>query len=77
MTPSVANFILIQFPNTPGRTAADADALPDRARPHPARASTCYGLPDCLRMTVGTEEANRPVVNALAEFVAAREKQRA
>ena len=32
---------------------------------------------DRLRMTVGTEEANRLVVNALAEFVSMREKQRA
>jgi histidinol-phosphate aminotransferase len=41
------------------------------------RAVGAYGLPDCLRMSVGTEEANRLVVNALAEFVSAREKQRA
>jgi len=26
-------------------------------------------MPHCLRMTVGTEEANRLVVQALAEFV--------
>jgi histidinol-phosphate aminotransferase len=27
-----------------------------------------YGLPDCLRLTVGSEEANRGVVAALAQF---------
>jgi histidinol-phosphate aminotransferase len=27
-----------------------------------------YGLPDCLRVTIGTEEANRLVVAALTEF---------
>jgi histidinol-phosphate aminotransferase len=76
IVPSVANFVLIRFPKSPGRTAADADRFLT-ARGLILRAVAVYGLPDCLRMTVGTEEANRLVVNALAEFVAAREKQRA
>jgi histidinol-phosphate aminotransferase len=29
-----------------------------------------YGLPDCLRLTVGEEESNRLVVAALQEFAA-------
>ena len=29
---------------------------------------TSYGLPDALRLTVGTEEANRLVVASLADF---------
>ena len=28
-----------------------------------------YGLPHCLRLTVGTEDANRRVVAALGEFL--------
>jgi histidinol-phosphate aminotransferase len=28
-----------------------------------------YGLPDCLRLTVGDEEANRKVAAALADFM--------
>jgi histidinol-phosphate aminotransferase len=76
VVPSVGNFLLIRFPNTPGRTAADADRFLT-ARGLVLRAVGAYGLPDCLRMSVGTEEANRLVVNALAEFVSAREKQRA
>jgi histidinol-phosphate aminotransferase len=28
-----------------------------------------YHLPNCLRMTVGSEEANKLVVKALAEFL--------
>jgi histidinol-phosphate aminotransferase len=76
IVPSVANFVLIRFPNSPGRTAADADRFLT-ARGLILRAVGVYGLPDCLRMTVGTEEANRLAVNALAEFVSAREKQRA
>ena len=31
--------------------------------------SSAYGFPNALRMTVGTEEANRGVVAALAEFL--------
>jgi histidinol-phosphate aminotransferase len=34
------------------------------------RAVTAYGLPDCLRLTVGVEEANRGVVAGLAAFMA-------
>ena len=30
-----------------------------------------YGLPDCLRITVGTEDQNRAVLDALSEFAAA------
>ena len=34
------------------------------------RQTTAYKLPNALRMTVGTEEANRLVVAALKEFLA-------
>jgi histidinol-phosphate aminotransferase len=33
------------------------------------RRVTPYKLPNALRMTVGTEEANRLVVTALSEFM--------
>jgi histidinol-phosphate aminotransferase len=33
------------------------------------RRVTGYGLPNALRLTVGTEEANHLVVKALSEFV--------
>ena len=68
VTPSVGNFLLIRFPNVPGRTAKDADAfLTERGLI--LRAVGAYGLPDCLRLTVGDEEANRLVAAALAEFM--------
>jgi histidinol-phosphate aminotransferase len=68
VTPSVANFILIHFPPT-GHTAAQADkAL--TARGVILRQVGGYGLPHALRMTVGTEEANRLAVATLAEFMA-------
>ena len=69
VTPSVANFILIHFPTEPGRTAADADAFLTR-RGLVLRGLGNYGLPHALRMTIGTEEANRLVVEALRDFMA-------
>jgi histidinol-phosphate aminotransferase len=68
VTPSVANFVLIHFPETKGRTAADADAFLTK-RGLILRRVAGYGLPNALRMTVGTEEANRLVVQALGEFL--------
>jgi len=70
VTPSVANFILIHFPTEPGRTAADADAFLTR-RGLVLRGLGNYGLPHALRMTIGIEEANRLVVEALRDFMAA------
>jgi histidinol-phosphate aminotransferase len=67
VTPSVGNFLLIHFPTTPGKTAKDADAVLT-ARGLILRGVAAYGLPNCLRLTIGTEEANRLVVEALAEF---------
>jgi histidinol-phosphate aminotransferase len=68
VTPSVANFVLIHFPETKGRTAADADAFLS-ARGLILRRVSAYHLPNALRMTVGTEEANRLVVEALSAFI--------
>jgi histidinol-phosphate aminotransferase len=69
VTPSVANFVLIHFPETKGRTAKDADAFLS-ARGLILRQTTAYKLPNALRMTVGTDEANRLVVAALRDFLA-------
>ncbi|MFG1279288.1 histidinol-phosphate transaminase [Xanthobacter autotrophicus] len=68
VTPSVANFLLIHFPDTPGRTAKEADAFLMK-RGLVLRQVASYGLPHALRMTVGTEEANHLVVAALADFM--------
>jgi histidinol-phosphate aminotransferase len=68
VTPSVANFLLIHFPETKGRTAKDADAFLT-ARGLILRQVGAYKLPNALRMSVGTEEANRLVVAALKEFL--------
>jgi len=68
VTPSVANFVLIHFPNETGRTAAEADAFLTR-RGLVLRALNNYRLPHALRMTIGTEEANRLVVEGLRDFM--------
>lgn len=70
VTPSVANFLLLGFGQNGVGGAAEADAFLS-ARGFILRAVKAYGLPDCLRLTVGGEEANRGVVAALTEFVRA------
>jgi histidinol-phosphate aminotransferase len=65
---SVANFVLIHFPETEGRSCVDADRFL-MARGVIMRACGSYALPHCLRLTVGTEEANRAAVDALRDFV--------
>lgn len=67
VTPSVANFLLVHFPPDAARGAAAADEHL-KSRGIILRRVTSYGLPDCLRLTVGAEEENRAVVAALTEF---------
>jgi histidinol-phosphate aminotransferase len=69
VTPSSANFVLIHFPHTKGRTAKDADAFLT-ARGLILRYVAAYQLPHALRLSIGTEEANRLVVDALRDFLA-------
>jgi histidinol-phosphate aminotransferase len=71
VTSGVTNFVLIHFPQAKGRTAADADAFLT-SRGLVLRALGNYGLPHALRMTIGTEEANRLVVDGLRDFMAAK-----
>lgn len=68
---SVCNFILIHFPDEPGKTSKDADNFLCQ-RGLILRAVAGYGLPNCLRLTIGTEEANRKVAVALKDFMASR-----
>jgi histidinol-phosphate aminotransferase len=66
--PSVANFIAIRFPDAPPLTAADADRFLT-TRGLVLRAIGAYGMGQFLRLTVGAQEANERVVEALAEFM--------
>ena len=66
VTPSVANFVLIHFADT--KTAADCNAFLMK-RGLILRQVGAYKLPAALRMSVGTEEANRLVVKALGDYL--------
>ena len=68
VTPSVGNFLLIHFPESKGKTAKEADAFLT-SRGLVLRQVSAYKLPNALRMTVGTQEANRLVVDALRDFL--------
>jgi histidinol-phosphate aminotransferase len=68
VTPSVANFVLIHFPLDKGKTADDADAFLTQ-RGLVLRGLKNYQLPHALRLTIGTEEANRLVVDGLRDFM--------
>jgi histidinol-phosphate aminotransferase len=68
VTPSVGNFILIRFPKQAGQDAQAADKFL-RSRGIIGRAMGGYGLPDCLRISIGRDDENAAVVEALAEFV--------
>jgi histidinol-phosphate aminotransferase len=70
VTPSVTNFVLIHFPDEPGRTAAEADAFLVR-RGVVLRRIEAYGLPNAMRMTIGSAEANEATVAALRDFLSA------
>jgi histidinol-phosphate aminotransferase len=66
---SAANFVLIHFPKgTKSAAAADAFLMKHGVI---LRGVANYGLPDCLRMTVGTEEQNRLAVSLLRQFMTA------
>jgi histidinol-phosphate aminotransferase len=69
VTPSVANFVLIHFPDAKGRTAGEANAFLT-ARGLILRQVGAYKLPNALRMSVGSEEANLLAVASLKEFLA-------
>ena len=68
VTPSVGNFILIHFDSRPDKSVADADAYLTQ-RGFVLRRVTGYGLPNAIRMTIGTEVACKGVVAALQEFL--------
>jgi len=66
--PSVANFLLVRFGNDAERGAAAADRFL-RAQGIILRRVDNYGLPDCLRVTIGREEEMQMLVSALGRFL--------
>jgi histidinol-phosphate aminotransferase len=69
--PSLGNFILVEFPLTPGRDSHAANAHLEAMGIIP-RQMDAYGLPHCLRITIGLAEENRRVAEVLGDFVAGR-----
>lgn len=68
VTPSVANFLLVHFDGLAGKTAAGADAFLGE-RGFILRRMDSYGFANALRLSIGTDEANRGVLAALADYV--------
>ena len=68
VTPSVGNFILIHFPDIAGKRALDADKFL-QTKGCVLRLVGSYGLPNALRMTIGTAEACEAVIGHLTEFL--------
>ncbi|MEW6020324.1 MAG: histidinol-phosphate transaminase, partial [Pseudomonadota bacterium] len=68
--PSATNFVLVGFPSHGPKTAAAAEAYL-AGRGLIVRGVGGYGLPDHLRLTIGLEEHNRAVIDALSDFMRA------
>jgi len=68
VTPSVGNFVLVHFPTTDMHNAHAADAFLQE-HGFVVRRMDAYGLPNALRITIGTEEANRGLVSCLKDFL--------
>ena len=65
--PSAGNFVLVVFKGAEQATAAN-DYL--NLKGVIVRPVGGYGLPQALRITIGTEDQNRAVMDALSEFAA-------
>ena len=63
--PSCGNFVLVRFDSPAAAEQADAHL---RSNAIAVRGVTSYGLPDCLRVTLGTEEEMQRVVSSLARW---------
>jgi histidinol-phosphate aminotransferase len=70
VNPSVANFVIARFPGERGKTA-DAGFEFLKSRGILTRKIGGYQLPEWLRITIGTEEEMRAVVQACADFLKA------
>jgi histidinol-phosphate aminotransferase len=60
----------VHFPGSNGHSAVEADAFLQSRRIILRRVAE-YGFPDALRMTVGTEEENLAVLDAIKAFLGA------
>jgi histidinol-phosphate aminotransferase len=65
--PSETNFLLVHFTGTNGKTAEACDIFL-KSKGIIIRRMESYGLPDYLRISVGTEPQNDALLNALTAF---------
>lgn len=66
--PSAANFVLVQFPNDSHNSVAAMTHFCSKGII--PRETGGYGLPECLRITIGREDEMRAFVSAAKEFMA-------
>ena len=66
--PGVANFILVRFPPDPARDAKAALGFLARCGVI-VRDMTAYGLPEYLRISIGSVEANNAFIDGLVAFM--------
>lgn len=66
-TDSVCNFVLAQFPGGAAQAVSAFQAL--RQRGVIVRPVGGYGIPDCLRISVGLSEENAAVIEGLTSFM--------
>ncbi len=69
--PSVANFLMVQFPDAPGYGAAEAGNWLS-GRGILTRGMAGYGAPDFIRMSIGTGDDMQIVVDSIGDFLNAR-----
>ncbi len=68
ITGESGNFVLPKFPQDPGKTAAEADVFLQGEGIIVRRVEN-YGLPDHLRITLGTDEEVDAVLSTLTKFM--------
>lgn len=66
--PSIANFILIDFSAASPKTAGAASTWLERDG-ITARPMVAYGLPDCLRLSIGSDEDNKAAIDSIERFM--------
>ncbi|MFA5956787.1 histidinol-phosphate transaminase [Hyphomicrobium sp.] len=68
VTPSVANFVLMHFPEGSDKTASGADEFL-KSQGVIVRKVGAYGFPNALRMTIGSESDNKRAIDALGRYL--------
>lgn len=66
--PSVGNFLLVRFPDQPGRNAVDAMSYLTGRGIIP-RSTASAGIPDGIRISIGLEDEMEATAEALAAFM--------